>query len=355
MAVPASASAATSGPALRIMPMGDSITEGYQSSTGNGYRQQLWNDLTGEGHFLDLVGNSRDGSMTDPDNEGHSGWRIDQIAGIADATLAKYKPNVITLMIGTNDLNQPYQPTTAAGRLSSLVDQITSDDPTATVFVASLILTTSPTENQYWASYNATIPGMVSSKQSAGKHVVYVDMSHALGTGDLYDSLHPNDGGYAKMGDVWAAAVHAAAAGIAAPQSIGAPVQGHTGAVNSGVGGKCLDAYAAGTANSTKVDIWSCNGTGAQQFTAYSDGSLRVDGKCLDDNAFGTANGSVITLWDCNGGVNQVWQAYNGGYLNPYSGRCLDDPALSTTDGTAVSLWDCNGGANQRWTTLQRD
>jgi beta-glucosidase len=65
----------------------------------------------------------------------------------------------------------------------------------------------------------------------------------------------------------------------------------------------------------------------------------------------GTANGTRIELYTCNGGSAQVWQAQaNGSLLNPGSGRCLDDPNSSTTNGIQLVIWDCNGGTNQRWT-----
>nr|WP_308437490.1 GDSL-type esterase/lipase family protein [Streptomyces lacrimifluminis] len=102
------------------MPLGDSITWGVGSSTGNGYRGPLWDRLAADGHPLDFVGTLRGGSMPDRDNEGHSGFRIDQIASLADASLTRYRPNVVTLEIGTNDLNGNYQPSTASARLKSL-------------------------------------------------------------------------------------------------------------------------------------------------------------------------------------------------------------------------------------------
>ncbi len=110
--------------------------------------------------------------MSDPDNEGHSGWRIDQIAGIADSVLATYRPNVVTLEIGTNDLNQNYQVSTATDRLHALVDQITADAPDATVLVASLIVSTSSTEEANRPAFNQQVPGIASAEQAAGKHVV---------------------------------------------------------------------------------------------------------------------------------------------------------------------------------------
>ncbi|MEV7406059.1 ricin-type beta-trefoil lectin domain protein [Streptomyces sp. NPDC091267] len=340
------AQTAAAASALRVMPLGDSITDGVGSSTGNGYRGPLWDELSAKGHSLDFVGTSRAGSMSDPDNEGHSGWRIDQIAAIADGSLSRYRPNVVTLMIGTNDLGQNYQVPTTSDRLNALIDQVVADAPDATVLVASLTVSTNPTIETNRGGYNQRIPGMVQAKQAAGKHVRYVDMG-ALTTGDLADGLHPNDTGYRKMADAFDAGIQAAddAGWIGSPVPTG-------GQVRSGIAGKCLDVNGAGSANGTKVQLWSCNGSDAQWWTAGSGGTLGALGKCLDATAAGTANGTKVQLWDCNGRTNQVWQAYNGGYRNPASGRCLDDPASSATDGTQLVLWDCNGGANQKWTTV---
>ncbi|WP_323180242.1 hypothetical protein [Streptomyces sp. NBC_00201] len=94
------------------------------SSTGNGYRGPLWNELAADGHPLDFVGTGQNGSMSDPDNEGHSGYRIDQIAALADASLTRYRPNVVTLHIGTNDLQGASQANDAIAGLKSLVNQI---------------------------------------------------------------------------------------------------------------------------------------------------------------------------------------------------------------------------------------
>ncbi|MEE4543149.1 ricin-type beta-trefoil lectin domain protein [Streptomyces sp. V4-01] len=342
---PSAAPQAAAAPAtLRVMPLGDSITWGIGSSTGNSYRGDLYAALSSEGHAEDFVGTQRNGTMSDPDNEGHSGWRIDQIAGIADATLGQYRPNVVTLEIGTNDLNQNYQVPTATDRLHALIDQITADAPDATVLVGTLIVSTNPTEEPNRPAFNAKIPGIVQAEQAAGKHVRLVDMG-ALTAADLSDQLHPNDSGYQKMSDAFNAGIQAAdAAGW-----IKAPVAVSSGPVRSGIAGKCLDVNAASSADGTAVQLWSCNGTNAQVWTAPSDGTLHALGKCLDVTHAGTANGSQVQLWTCNGGGNQKWQSYNGGYRNPASGRCLDDPASATTDGTRLAIWDCNGGANQKW------
>ncbi|MER5374300.1 ricin-type beta-trefoil lectin domain protein [Streptomyces sp. NPDC002553] len=343
---PPSAVRAAAPTALRLMPLGNSITWGVGSSSGNGYRSFLRNQLAAEGHAPDFVGSGRNGTMSDPDNEGHSGWRIDQITGIADSVLARYRPNVVTLEIGTNDLNGNYQIPTAPDRLRALIDRITRAAPDATVLVGTVIISTSGTEEANRPAFNARIPGIVQAAQAAGKHVRLVDMS-ALTRADLADALHPNDTGYRKMADAFNAGIQAAdAAGwIKPPASAG-------GEVRSGIAGKCLDVDGGNSANGTAVDIRSCNGSDAQLWSARSDGTLRALGKCLDATGRGTANGTRIAVWDCNGGTNQQWQAYSGGYRNPVSGRCLDIPGGSAADGTQLVLWDCNGGANQQWTAL---
>jgi len=53
---------------LRIQPLGDSITYGFKSSHGNGYRLQLLNDLSGSKEVY--VGSGRNGDMADNFNEG---------------------------------------------------------------------------------------------------------------------------------------------------------------------------------------------------------------------------------------------------------------------------------------------
>jgi len=61
----------------------------------------------------------------------------------------------------------------------------------------------------------------------------------------------------------------------------------------TGLAGKCIDVAASGTANGTAVQLYDCNGTGAQIWTVgNADGSLRALGKCLDVTAAGTADGT---------------------------------------------------------------
>jgi beta-glucanase (GH16 family) len=116
-----------------------------------------------------------------------------------------------------------------------------------------------------------------------------------------------------------------------------------------GLGNKCVDVSGANTANGTAIQIWDCNGTGAQQWTRQGD-TLRALGKCMDVMYGGTANDTKVWLWDCNGTGAQVWQVgANNTLRNPQSGRCLDLPNGNTANGNQLIIWDCHGGTNQQW------
>ncbi|WP_442877657.1 ricin-type beta-trefoil lectin domain protein [Dactylosporangium sp. AC04546] len=128
------------------------------------------------------------------------------------------------------------------------------------------------------------------------------------------------------------------------------PPTGGTGQI-TGIGGKCADVAGAATANGTAVQLYTCNGTGAQQWTRASDGTLRALGKCLDISGPSSADGTVTHLWDCHTGSSQKW-TYNAStqqLVNQYSGKCLDAMGNSSADGTRLQIWTCTTGANQKW------
>jgi hypothetical protein len=125
--------------------------------------------------------------------------------------------------------------------------------------------------------------------------------------------------------------------------------QGPTGPI-VGYEGLCVDDRGASTANYNPVQVYTCNGTDAQQWTVAAGNTLQVLGKCLDIYAGGTANGTQVDLYSCNGTGAQVWEPQSdGALLNPQSGKCLDDTGWGGS-GTQLQIWACTGNANQQWT-----
>jgi lysophospholipase L1-like esterase len=203
--IPAGAHAAViTGQPVKIMPLGDSITWGAGSSTTSSYRAELWQRLVGgAGLAIDFVGSGHDGVLPDPDHEGHSGWRIEQITASVDGWLATSRPDVILLHIGTNDMNQDFDVANAPARLGQLLDRIRTDLPAATVLVAAIVPSTDATVNGRINAFNAAVPGVVAQRPNAR----FVDLNATIGAADMADSLHPNDGGYAKMASLWYSAL----------------------------------------------------------------------------------------------------------------------------------------------------
>ncbi|MET9482163.1 SGNH/GDSL hydrolase family protein [Streptomyces sp. NPDC006638] len=199
---PASASAESNG-GLRIMPLGDSITAG--SNIAGAYRNRLWERAAADKRLVDFVGTQYHGPTTlpDRDNEGHSGFRIDQIDAQVVDWAKRANPRTVLLHIGTNDMTQNYDLAGAPARLSALVDHLTAAAPNADVFVASIIPFTNPGVEARGKAYNAAIPGIVSQWAQKGRRVHFIDMHSALTAADLADGVHPTATGYAKMADRW--------------------------------------------------------------------------------------------------------------------------------------------------------
>ncbi|TQN66074.1 putative endoglucanase X, partial [Colletotrichum shisoi] len=174
------------GVKLRILPVGDSITVGFLSSDGNGYRLKLDENLSS--NDVVFAGDVTGGTMAD----------------------GYYRPNIILLHAGTNDMNpnpaisqEGNDPAGAAGRLGSLIDQMVAACPDAAVLVAQIVNTCDADQRPGTEEYQKLIPGVVERRRAAGHHVLAVDLA-ALGDGVLRDDcIHPSDEGYRTMGDYW--------------------------------------------------------------------------------------------------------------------------------------------------------
>ena len=357
--MPTGVSAQARRAGLRLMPLGDSITAGYRSATGDGYRGPLWEELTKQGDALDFVGSQRSGVMFDPDNEGYYGNRIDQIAGLVNKELALYQPNLVTLDIGINDLGQNHEVAAAPDRLASLIDQIFAADPGVTVLVAQLICNSTPRVQALVDAYNSQLPGIVQARVKAGKHISLVRMS-ALTLADLKDGLHPNDAGYQKMADAWDAAIqrvlsvgwvsHIDFAGRSEIQSV--------------AGSQALDVAAGSTANSAAVIQSPYTGASSQlwNFIPTGKGYYQIrnahSGLDLNVTAASTADGAAIVQWPFGTQGNDQWLPVRNadgsyGFRNRNSGLFLDDPGAAT-QGAQLDQHGAGGGTKQRFRVIAR-
>ena len=112
--------------------------------------------------------------------------------------------------------------------------------------------------------------------------------------------------------------------------------------------GRCLTAPSTDGVQATIAD---CTGSSLQLWSYTASGQLTLSGRCLDVYGQATANSSAVDVWTCNGGANQKWtRNFDGSYTGVQSGRCLDVKSAGTASGSVIQIYDCNSGTNQAWT-----
>ena len=200
----------------KLMAIGDSITAGEHQvePIPGAYRINLWDNFVADGLNVDFVGSQSNGPTNmDPNHEGHPGWTIDEISALVDTLvdnglLATYRPDVVKLMIGTNDILHGDPTSTLETELSQLIDRITGELPNAHLLVSSIAPLEPAKRGNGRANiveeYNELIPVLVEEKADQGQKITYVNGGGSLSLNDLVsDGIHPNAPGYDKLGDAF--------------------------------------------------------------------------------------------------------------------------------------------------------
>jgi lysophospholipase L1-like esterase len=113
---------------LRVLPLGDSNTVGFHELPNGSYRYFLEQHFTGNGIPYDFVGSKFSGSASlyDKNHEGWDGFRVEQLAAemVASNTISMFQPDVVLLLIGTNNRGTPLDYGVYKGWYDSLFDAI---------------------------------------------------------------------------------------------------------------------------------------------------------------------------------------------------------------------------------------
>ncbi len=198
--------------ALRIMPLGDSITEGgHEAAT---YRYYLQKDLEGDGVAVDFVGSQsgvfrgkpRFGDF-DLDHEGHWGWTTAEVLDRIDEWAPAARADVVLVHLGTNDFRE--DPALTPDNLSAIIDELRKANPDVVVFLARIIPSAGLPRERH-AALNDAIERMGREKSTARSPVEIVRQDDGFDPAvDTYDGTHPNDLGERKMAEQWFLAIEA--------------------------------------------------------------------------------------------------------------------------------------------------
>ncbi|MBP2475009.1 hypothetical protein JOF53_003881 [Crossiella equi] len=116
-------------------------------------------------------------------------------------------------------------------------------------------------------------------------------------------------------------------------------------------GARCLDVAGGSAQPGTKIQLWDCNGTGAQRFTLRPDGRLAIaSGGCVDHGKDNPTAPTALTVQNC-GGDGQIW-TYNPStrlLRAATNGLAVDVGNFNPNNGADTVVWHVHRGLNQKW------
>ena len=117
----------------------------------------------------------------------------------------------------------------------------------------------------------------------------------------------------------------------------------------TGLNGQCLTNQNSLNTSGNPIVLSGCANSAGQQWSPYTDGTLRTQGGCLDVVSAGTTSGTDVDWYPCNGTAAQGWtHQSNGELVNPSSGLCLTDPGGNTS--ARLDIETCTDATDQQWT-----
>ncbi|HET9167856.1 MAG TPA: carbohydrate-binding protein [Actinospica sp.] len=120
-----------------------------------------------------------------------------------------------------------------------------------------------------------------------------------------------------------------------------------TGAL-TGINGLCAANQSTLNTEGNPMVLATCDADPGEQWSPYSDGTVRVQGGCLDVVSAGTTSGTDVDWYPCNASNAQNWSyESNGELVNPNSGLCLTDPGGNT--GSRLDIETCTDSTQQQW------
>ena len=196
---------------IKIMPIGDSITEG--ESGHNTYRRALWQNLASTNCKIDFVG-SKNGvryGKTPPnpdydlDHEGYWGYRVDQVYSFIQKKVIELQPDVTLIHLGSNDIFQSQSNAETINDIDYLINQIRIAKPDVIIFLAQII--PSRVAKDRIVDFNLKLESLASKLNNQTSPVILVDQYTNYEITDNYDGTHPNESGESKIADNWTNAI----------------------------------------------------------------------------------------------------------------------------------------------------
>ena len=220
---PATSGMFPAGTTTRVMAVGDSLTQGQGAEGTGGYRLKLWNKMRANGlQFLPVGPNDQPPYSDNGDHyyrskwAGFGGWQMGDIAGTGQYNttgkaitqwIADHNPQVLLLMIGTNDLSISDM-VELRRRFNALLDVIYAAKPTIHIVLARI-----PQYQTFTWSVVTSLNNMMVEELTTrvaanpARKMAVANMESIRGEAKYSDYVHLGPAGYTEMADLWYDAV----------------------------------------------------------------------------------------------------------------------------------------------------
>jgi lysophospholipase L1-like esterase len=185
---------------VKIMPLGDSITEGEGADRKNSYRLDLLNDL--KEFKIDYVGSFKEGLLTlaDHDMQAEGGACIRAYPGCGmslyeqtSSWIDAFQPDIVIMQGGVNDFccgRQDDGPQPVRNNLRDWVNVVWDTKPDTYIVVIGM-----PGGFKTGWGFKDWLPKYVAAEARLGKQIAYVPLD---GT-ESPDGIHPDVEGYKEL------------------------------------------------------------------------------------------------------------------------------------------------------------
>jgi hypothetical protein len=210
--------AAGAGTPVKIMPLGDSLTQGSTQTSDQAshptYRYWLWNGLVSGGYQVDFVGSSRSNFsyQFDQDHEGHAGYTTDMIlngnrsdpgSGNLTTWLSSYSPDIVLISLGSEDQIAGVPLNQTQLNVAQIIDVLRYRNPNVKILLGTLPPSTVYRQNVQ--TINDGLAAVAAARNQSGSPVTMVDLT--TGYDAINDnqagSIMPNENGERKIAQRW--------------------------------------------------------------------------------------------------------------------------------------------------------
>ncbi len=190
---------------IRIMAVGDSITEGHEPQF-MAYRYPLAAKLAAAGYAVKFVGTKTSPSPLGPlPHEGYSGKDAEFLVETVPAHFRDHPADVVLLHAGHNHDAKDHPVAGIVAANEALIQAFRATNPRVTVLLAEVIPSGKLPKYSYIPELNQALAQLATRLSTPAQRVIIVDQVAGFNwaTDTIADKVHPNALGTEKMAATW--------------------------------------------------------------------------------------------------------------------------------------------------------